>query len=104
MNRTLTVLAALVILTGCATESEPDQAPEPSAKPSASSPSAPTASTPAPEETRPGDPVVYEKIAASTDCVELQHIFDTAANGPARPWKVAYMNAADTRMREVGCY
>ncbi len=104
MNRTLTVLAALVILTGCATESEPDQAPKPSAEPSAPSPSASAALTPAPEETRPGNPVVYEKIAASTDCVELQHIFDTAANGPAHPWKVPYMNAADARMREVGCY
>jgi hypothetical protein len=63
-------------------------------------------------EDRPGDPGVYERIAASEDCAALQKEFDTASanhdraeagsdQGGGAP---AYMKAADERMGEVGCY
>lgn len=56
-----------------------------------------TAPAPAPH---PGNPAVYERIAASSDCAALQREFDTAeANAQS-----AYMAAADARMRKVGCY
>jgi len=53
---------------------------------------------------RPGNPAVYARIEAETDCAALQREFDTAEAGPAREWKVPYMEGADARMREVGCY
>lgn len=61
-------------------------------------------SSPSDTESRPGNPEVYERIAAETDCAELQASFDRAYSGPRRPWRVDYMEAADDRMREIGCY
>lgn len=63
---------------------------------------------------RPGSPDVYARIAASSDCTALQKEFDQAdANGKrdrasgrteqAR-WSSGYMDAADARMRQIGCY
>lgn len=49
---------------------------------------------------RPGNPAVYERIAATSGCSALQREFDTAeTNGQA-----GYMAAADERMRKVECY
>ena len=62
----------------------------------------PPAVTTAPE--RPGNPAVYARIEAETDCAVLQQEFDTAQSGPSTDWKVPYMEAADARLREVGCY
>ena len=72
---------------------------------------------------RPGSPVVYAAIAAETDCDELQATFDRGSetqkrsgyvpNGPAfegaqgARWSqvgLGYMEAADARMRSIGCY
>ena len=55
-------------------------------------------------ESRPGNPDVYERIESETDCAALQEEFDTAEAGPPSEWKVPYMEAADARMRELGCY
>jgi hypothetical protein len=62
---------------------------------------------------RPGNPAVYERIAAATDCGTLQSEFDTAqANGArdrtagnlkAAEVSTAYMAAADERMQQLGC-
>lgn len=61
---------------------------------------------------RPGSPAVYAAVDASTDCAELQKMFDTAwANNRRYPagtrqfdWALGYMNAADGRMHDIGCY
>lgn len=68
-----------------------------------------TSSDPA---TRPGSPIVYARIERDTDCVALQREFDTAMdNADARPSgddlrnaSLSYAEAADNRMREIGCY
>lgn len=60
---------------------------------------------------RPGTPAVYDRIASETDCAILQGEFDTAEAGHSRAAagstaaKIAtsYMQAADERMRAVGC-
>lgn len=56
---------------------------------------------------------MYERIAKLTDCAELQAAFDRAEVTSQRPggpqgatWSeigIAYMQAADDRMRKVGC-
>jgi hypothetical protein len=66
------------------------------------------------QEERPGDPAVYARIESMTDCAKLQEQFDLAEatskreGGPqGATWSeigIAYMQAADDRMREVGCY
>ena len=58
---------------------------------------------------RPGDPAVYERIAGLSDCSQLQEQFNLAERTHQRggewgPSGTAYMEAADKRMREVGCY
>ena len=60
---------------------------------------------------RPGDPAVYKRIDALSDCKALQAEFDVAAANhdrastqQQREWTTAYMAAADDRMRAVGCY
>lgn len=63
-------------------------------------------------DNRPGSPAVYDRIAATTDCAELQAMFDRAADNhdTAQPgsaeteWTLGYMEAADDRMESVGCY
>lgn len=62
--------------------------------------------------TGPGNPEVYRRIDALTDCTELQREFDTAAANNDRydagtfghETTLAYMEAANRRMEEVGCY
>jgi hypothetical protein len=58
--------------------------------------------------------VVYARIAKMTDCNALQEQFDLAEQTSQRPggpagatWSeigIAYMQAADARMKDVGCY
>lgn len=68
-----------------------------------------------PSKARPGNPDVYSRIAAMTDCGELQEQFDLAEKTSKRPggtaslgtWReigIAYMEAADARMQDTGCY
>lgn len=59
--------------------------------------------------TGPGAPEVYTQIAAETDCAALQGTFDRAADTSDRggQWRtigLGYMDAADARLRELGCY
>lgn len=66
-------------------------------------------STPATATSRPGNPTVYAEIAAQTDCTELQASFDRGEatherGGSWGPLGTSYMEAADTRMRAIGCY
>lgn len=61
---------------------------------------------------RPGDPSVYAQIRSTTDCGELQATFDRAADNNDRyeggehlhRVTLSYMEAADDRMRSIGCY
>lgn len=63
---------------------------------------------------RPGSAAVYAEIAAETDCARLQEMFTTAADNAERLQDadrftdarvpMGYMDAADDRMRDVGCY
>jgi hypothetical protein len=53
----------------------------------------------------------YAEIDSSTDCDWLQETFDragdnhdTASSYAEREWTLGYMDAADDRMREIGCY
>lgn len=76
-----------------------------------------------PPAQRPGIASVYAEIAAETSCATLQKRFDHAAetnkrsgyvpNGPAfegargARWSevgLGYMEAADYRMKQIGCY
>ena len=64
------------------------------------------------EADRPGSPAVYDRIEAETDCSALQDEFDTAMAGAEgrrsgddlRHASLAYAQAADRRMRKLGCY
>ncbi|HVM30762.1 MAG TPA: hypothetical protein VM305_08370 [Candidatus Limnocylindrales bacterium] len=59
-----------------------------------------------------GSQAVYDRIAATSDCGELQASFDRAAadndradaGTPEHRWTLGYMTAADERMKAVGCY
>lgn len=61
---------------------------------------------------RRGDPAVYQRINASTDCQQLQREFDIAmtnaeAHNPGdrqRAISLSYADAADARLRKIGCY
>jgi hypothetical protein len=63
-------------------------------------------------DSKPGNPAVYDRIAAETDCDELQAEFDTAMDNHDRvaagseqaSWSLGYAKAADARMNELGCY
>jgi hypothetical protein len=82
-----------------------------------------TATTAAKASGRVGSPAVYDEIAAKMDCGALQATFDRAeatsrrSGGPPKGdafvqerygnWSqigIAYMGAADARMRAIGCY
>ena len=68
------------------------------------------------EPPRPGDPAVYARMKASTDCAALRWDYAQAQAGlqraasarhvgeRARLHALGYMQAADERMRELGCY
>lgn len=70
------------------------------------------AATPTAAPTPVGNPAVYERIANTTDCAELQAEFDTAEAAHQRAEAgsidadiaVAYMKAADAQMEKAGCY
>lgn len=87
MHRWIITAAALLALTGCA-------------------------ATPAAAPTTIGQPDVYQRISNTTDCAELQAEFDTAEQAHQRAQRgstaaaiaVSYMEAANTRMTELGCY
>lgn len=84
--------------------------PQPSLKPV-------TTSTPTghgPGSAQPGSADVYQIIASLTSCSALQERFDTAFENHQRDIKrgatglaevdTGYMNAADKRMKALGCY
>lgn len=60
---------------------------------------------------RPGSVAVYQRIEALTDCTAIQAEFDQAyadheaapAGAPGREWTVGYMDAANDRMKALGC-
>jgi hypothetical protein len=92
----LAALAATGFVAGASTGSDTGTSPSTSA----------TTPTPA---AQPGNPDVYTRIAALTSCPDLQHEFDLAEathrrGGSWGPIGTAYMRAADTRMRTIGCY
>lgn len=83
----------------------------------ASTSSAPRSTTTRPRttttaETRPGNPDVYARIEAMTDCGDLQEQFDIAMDSadrrdsgdPLRTASLAYAKAADDRMQKLDCY
>lgn len=57
-----------------------------------------------------GNPDVYARILAMTDCAALQNEFDQAEANLQQPgtpqyrWGLGYMKASDDRMKEIGCY
>lgn len=61
---------------------------------------------------RPGNPAVYARIESSTDCVGLQREFDVAMSNvesrdpgdELRAVSLSYGEAANNRMREIGCF
>ncbi|HWC11810.1 MAG TPA: hypothetical protein VG455_11360, partial [Acidimicrobiales bacterium] len=61
---------------------------------------------------KPGNPDVYRRIEATTDCAVLQAEFELAMDhaerrqpgDPLRKVSLAYAKAADERLGEVGCY
>jgi hypothetical protein len=65
-------------------------------------------------ETRPGSAVVYQRIAALTDCAKLLAEFDRANAYHSREMNAgdvdmakvstSYMEAAEARMQELGCH
>jgi Prokaryotic membrane lipoprotein lipid attachment site len=60
-----------------------------------------------PEPARPGNPAVYERIAVTTDCVQLQKEFDRAEQNHDRtgdPAHTSYMEAAHAQMEKAGCF
>lgn len=61
---------------------------------------------------RPGSAVVYDRIASLTDCGQLQREFDTASTNRDRDVSrssdlaavdLSYMQAAQDRLKAVGC-
>lgn len=61
---------------------------------------------------RPGSDAVYARIESSTDCVGLQREFDVAMSNvesrdpgdELRLISLSYGEAANNRMREIGCF
>jgi len=59
----------------------------------------------------PGNPAVYQRIAAESDCAQLQAEFDTASGSFDRAAKgtpesaaaIGYMQAAQDRMKDLSC-
>lgn len=55
---------------------------------------------------------VYQRILTLTDCTALQNEFDQADKNlklqqpgtEQYQWGIGYMNAADQRMKDIGCY
>ena len=64
------------------------------------------------EDAEPGNPAVYDRIEAETNCSALQDEFDTAmaaaegrrSGDDMRDASLAYAKAADRRMESLGCY
>ena len=57
---------------------------------------------------KPGDPAVYERIEAATDCHALreeveQYVGSRVDDGELREAHVAYALAGRARMKELGC-
>lgn len=92
----LALLAAVVALAGCGTSGSGSETP----------------ATTAENEDRPGSAAVYQRIESMTDCDALQRQFDIAGDnadrmhdaGQTADIPMSYMDAADARMKEVGCY
>lgn len=110
------VLLALIVI-GAATSGGGDEKSEVATSSSSEADETTTSTTAATttteaEEERPGNPAVYERIEAMTDCAELQKEFDTAMDNAdryepgdeQREWSIAYAEAADGQMEQNGCY
>lgn len=114
----LLVVGGIVVLGALAGGDKPE-AEAPKATPTTELGPATTIEQPEPSTTttakpRPGSPDVYARIAELTDCAALQAEFDLADATRKRPggvegasWTqigIAYMEAADSRMSDLGCY
>lgn len=63
------------------------------------------------ENAEVGNPAVFERIEAESDCVKLQSEFDTSMDNverfepgaDERDVPLAYAKAAEDRMNELGC-
>lgn len=63
-------------------------------------------------DTRPGSPAVYDEIATTTDCGELQAGFDRNMDDaeqrepgdPLRDVVLSYAEAYDAQLEAAGCY
>lgn len=63
-------------------------------------------------DSQPGNKAVYDRIASTTDCDQLQQEFDAASSNHDRAASgseqaeaaTGYMKAADERMQELACY
>lgn len=111
-------IAVLVVLGALAGGGDKDDSDEVSTtEPTTTERSAPTTETTtttirATTTTRIGNPDVYAKIEAMTDCAELQREFDVAMDNAERrrpgdqlrDVSMAYAKAADTRLEKLGCY
>ena len=86
--------------------------PRPAVERRVVAPTAAVIASPTPDP-RPGSPAVYQRIAGLRDCAALQKEFDTAAATGDREraasridmarLSTSYMDAADARMRQLGC-
>jgi hypothetical protein len=62
-------------------------------------------------DSKPGNPAVYQRIEAESDCSALQREFDTAMDNfdraepgsDARKWSLAYAEAAEKRRQQLSC-
>jgi hypothetical protein len=109
----LPVLGAAVILVGssCGGSGSKEVVVVTVTSTSAVDPSATVENLP---ESRPGSAAVYARIESSRNCVALQREFDIAYANNQRAqdagdettanMSFSYMEAADARMKEVGCY
>lgn len=107
-------LAAGAVLVAAVVGSFIDDPATPAPAPTPQHTSSNRTSTSAPKPTpaaQPGDPAVYRRIAKLRDCEALQAEFDTASrnNAAATPGTprftvtLAYMTAAQDRMKALGC-
>lgn len=91
---TAAVLAALLLLGACG--GDDDKAPA----------ERPATEQPEKKENRPGNPAVYERIEALTDCGALQKEFDIAMDTYDRrkeDHSLAYAKAAQARIEALKC-
>lgn len=108
---TMALAAVLALgLIGCGAEADSPEA-EPTVEVAAEAETTTPEPTATPDE-RPGEATVYAEIEAETDCAALQETFDRGfasteraeAGSMVHEAGLAYMKAADERMKELDCY